>query len=252
MHRFKRIIRYFKYGRRLLNDGYYLNGQKKNKLEYIKTHTRTEIINYLLSLYNRETRYLEIGVRNPDDNFNRIRANAKYSVDPGLDYERNPVDFKITSDSFFSKLRQKEILSSDIRFDVIFIDGLHLAEQVDKDVKNSLDYLAEDGFIVLHDCNPPTEWHSREEYRYELSPAKEKWNGTTWKAFMKWRSDSAINSCCIDTDWGVGILSKKHPIGRSIKHANQFYEFQILDADRKEQLNLMDFNEFKELMQAVS
>lgn len=247
MNRLSKIFRYHKYGRMLLNNAHYLAGQEKNKLESGKTPTRTEIINYLLSLYDRETCYLEIGVRNPDDNFNRIEAHIKYSVDPGLDYKENPVDFKITSDGFFAKLRKKELLFSDIRFDVIFVDGLHLAAQVDKDIINALDFLAEDGFIVLHDCNPPTEWHAREEFHYNLSPAKEKWNGTTWKAFMKWRSVPTINSCCIDTDWGVGILSPKHPIGSSIAGTNQFYEYNLLDENREAQLNLMDFNTFKEL-----
>lgn len=234
----------------LLKNSDYIDTQKKSKLEYQKTPSRTEIINYLLSQFNRETCYLEIGVRNPKDNFDKVKTNTKYSVDPGVDFEKNPVDFKLTSDGFFAKLRQEEILARGIKFDVIFIDGLHLAEQVDRDIRNSLDYLAEDGFVVLHDCNPPTEWHAREEYHYELTPAKDIWNGTSWKAFMKWRTDPGVNSCCIDTDWGVGILSKKHPIGSSISQANPFYEFQILDAGRKEQLNLIDFDKFKELIKA--
>lgn len=234
----------------LLKNADYIDAQKKNKLEYQKTPSRTEIINYLLSQFNRESYYLEIGVRNPNHNFDKIKANTKYSVDPGVDFEKNPVDFKLTSDQFFSKLRQEEILSGDIKFDLIFIDGLHLAEQVDRDIRNSLDYLAEDGFILLHDCNPPTEWHAREEYHYELTPARDVWNGTSWKAFMKWRSVPGINSCCIDTDWGVGVLSKKHPIGSNINQENEFYEFQILDAKRKEQLNLIGFDKFKELIQS--
>ena len=232
----------------LLNNEHYIEGLRKSNSENQKTPSRTEIINYLLALFNRETHYLEIGVRNPENNFNHIRANTKYSVDPGLDYKENPVDFKMTSDSFFAKLRQNEILSGDIKFEVIFIDGLHLAEQVDKDIINSIDYISEDGFIILHDCNPPSQWHAREEYHYDFTPAKDKWNGTSWKAFYKWRSDSAINSCCIDTDWGVGILSRKHPLGLSIDKTNQFYEFQILEDNRTEHLNLMSFEKFKKLM----
>ena len=138
-----------------------------------------------------------------------------------------------------------EILSKDIKFDVIFIDGLHLAEQVDLDIKNALGYIKDDGFIVLHDCNPPTEWHAREDYDYKNSPAQGYWNGTTWKAFLKSRFDSDLYSCCIDTDWGVGILSKKHPIGDSIKNTNPFYEYKVLDENRKSNLNLISFDELK-------
>ena len=55
----------------------------------------------MLSILNRETFYLEISVRNPNHNFNQIKANKKYSVDPGLEFKKNPVDFKMTGDEFF-------------------------------------------------------------------------------------------------------------------------------------------------------
>ena len=113
-------------------------------------------------------------------------------------------------------------MSKDLKFDVIFIDGLHLAEQVDKDIEHALMYVKEDGFIVLHDCNPPIFWHSREEYRYIFTPAEGNWNRTTWKAFLKWRTNRSLYSCCVDTDWGVGIISKKQTIGNSTQKKNPF------------------------------
>lgn len=108
-------------------------------------------------------------------------------------------------------------------------------------------YIKDDGFIVLHDCNPLAEWHARSEYSYHLSPAGPFWNGTTWKAFLKWRFNSNVHSCCIDSDWGVGILSKNIQVGRSIEPANQFFEFNELKENRIELLNLMPFEEFKRL-----
>ena len=71
-----------------------------------------------------------------------------------------------------------KILIPDITFDVIFIDGLHLADQVEKDIDNALKFIKEDGFIILHDVNPPTEWHARESYLFFNSPAAGAWNGT--------------------------------------------------------------------------
>lgn len=224
------------------------SAQLKNYLELSKKPLRTEIINYLLSLYDRDTKYLEIGVRNPDSNYNHIEASNKYSVDPGLEFKENPVDFKMTSDNFFNRLNKNEILSKQIKFDVIFIDGLHLAEQVDRDINNAMKYIVDDGFIVLHDCNPPTEWHARTDYDYHCTPAGMFWNGTTWKAFMKWRFNANIQSCCIDSDWGVGILSKSHHIGQSIDQSNLFYEFSELVNNRKHYLNLLTFREFKMLL----
>jgi len=241
----KKIIEYLRAGKGLINNKFYIEGQQKTLLEQGKTPIRTEVINYLVSVLDREITYLEIGVRNPDHNLNLINAKTKYGVDPGVEFKENPVDFQMTSDAFFDKVKVGEILSSDIKFDIIFIDGLHLAEQVDKDIENALNHIKDDGFIVLHDCNPPTQWHSREEYRYPFTPAEGNWNGTTWKAFMKYRSKSEINSCCVDGDWGVGILSKKQPIGKSTKETNQFYEYNVLDKNRVELLNLVSFNTLK-------
>jgi hypothetical protein len=241
-------IKYYTKGKSFLNNGHYLDVQKTSRQEVSKRPKRTEIINFLLSLKQQDTTYLEIGVRNPEHNFNHIKAGKKYSVDPGVDFAQNPVDFKMTSDEFFQKLSKNQVLSNDVKFDVIFIDGLHLAPQVDKDIANAINYIKDDGFIVLHDCNPPTEWHAREHYRYRDTPADKFWNGTTWKAFLKWRSNSSINSCCIDSDWGVGILSKYYQIGKSIELTNSFYEFGLLEANRKEYLNLVDFEAFKRIV----
>jgi hypothetical protein len=198
-----------------------------------------------LSQFNNATTYLEIGVRNPDHNFNKIDANKKYSVDPGVEFKSNPVDFQLTSDAFFEQLEAQKILTSDTLFDVIFIDGLHLAEQVDRDISNALKFIKSDGFVVLHDCNPPTEWHAREDYYFNMTPAKGHWNGTTWKAFVKWRSNPEIQSCCVDTDWGIGILSKSAAIGSSISVSNDFFEYNTFANDRKYYLNLVDFEELK-------
>ena len=132
-----------------------------------------------------------------------------------------------------SQVSKVDEIPNNIKFDVIFIDGLHLASQVDIDVKNALKYIKDDGFIVLHDCNPPTEWHARESYEYFQTPALGFWNGTTWKAFLKWRYNPSVNSCCIDSDWGVGILSKNRKIGEHIELQNPFFEFALLEANRK-------------------
>lgn len=245
------IRRAYSAGKKLLKDPFFQEGQRKSYAETLKTPTRTEVINLLLSHRSGPTRYLEIGVRNPDDNYNHIVADEKYSVDPGVEYKENPVDFKVTSDEFFDLLSQNEILSSDIQFDVIFIDGLHLAEQVDKDIVNALKFVKSDGFVVLHDCNPPTEWHARENFYYRNTPAAGYWNGTTWKAFLKWRSSPTVNSCCIDSDWGVGILSKDHPIGLSIDAVNLFYEFSDFDMNRSSYLGLISFDELKKRLRSL-
>lgn len=229
-----------------INDEKFVIQQKNyTKAEREKPFKRTDVINFLLSLEKRDKKYLEIGVRNRKSNFDLIKSNTKYSVDPAVNLTYNDNHFQLTSDDFFSNLKSNKILSNNIKFDVIFVDGLHLAEQVEKDIKNSLQFIKDDGFIVLHDCNPPSEWHARETYSYYSSPAKDAWNGTVWKAFLNIRFNSSLQSCCIDTDWGVGIISRKHLIGNAIPNNNHFFEFETFKQDKKRNLNLINFNEFK-------
>ncbi|WP_332033754.1 class I SAM-dependent methyltransferase [Kaistella sp.] len=231
-----------------LKDKYHRITSEESTKEIEKRPLRFEVINFILEKIGGKTTYLEIGVRNPEDNFDKINASLKYSVDPGYENEENNVDFKLTSDEFFEKLKSGNILNPEIKFDVVFIDGLHLADQVEKDITNSLNYLKEDGFIVMHDCNPPTEFHAAENYYYRLSPSGGYWNGTTWKAFFNTRKRTDIYSCCIDTDWGVGIISKKINLGPSTNVHNPYFEYYVMEKYRKESLNLVTFENFKTLV----
>lgn len=237
----------FQLGKKYKNSSYHIEGKNKTRLETEKVPKRFDIINFLLNTFKTDTIYLEIGVRYPEHNFNKINARKKYSVDPGLENKTNPVDFKLTSDDFFNKLNNDEILSRDIKFDVIFIDGLHLAEQVEKDIENALKFIKDDGYIVLHDCNPPTFFHASELYKYRLSPALGHWNGTTWKAFYKSRLRADLYSCCIDTDWGIGVISKTKKIGQNTIVENPFFEYSVLDCKRQDSLGLLSFEDFKNL-----
>src|SRR5690554_6965565 len=246
----KKFKKYYVQGREFFNDPFYIEAIRLDKKELDKRPLRSDIINLLLEYLDRETSYLEIGVRNPADNYNKIKSAVKYSVDPGIEFKENPVDFKLTSDEFFEQLKKGDLLSKTLKFDVIFIDGLHLADQVDNDIINALEFIKDDGFIVLHDCNPPTEWHAREKHNYRLSPAGSNWNGTTWKAFVKWRKNESIFSCCIDTDWGVGILSKEHKVGDSNTIDNEFYDFNVFEKNRSESLNLTSFEQLKKSLNA--
>ena len=69
---------------------------------------RYDIINDLIRKNNFK-KYLEIGVRNPDECFNLINCETKHSVDPGYENEENMVDFQLTSDNFFKLLENKEL-----------------------------------------------------------------------------------------------------------------------------------------------
>jgi hypothetical protein len=159
--------------------------------------SRTSIINHLIHKHKLNN-YLEIGVRD-GRNFDKIVIKNKTGVDPSPTKHIDGLK-KMTSDIFFEN--NKEL------FDIIFIDGLHIEQQVDKDIYNCLRFLLPNGYIVMHDCNPPTEFHQRESY--EVNGKYPPWNGTVWKSFAKLRiNNSNLDLCCVDCDWGVGIIKKK-------------------------------------------
>ena len=55
MNIFKKIKTYNKYGRRVVNDPFHKNTLELTKSELKKTPKRTDVINFLLSRFERET-----------------------------------------------------------------------------------------------------------------------------------------------------------------------------------------------------
>lgn len=190
---------------------------------------RTTVINHLIKENNYKS-YLEIGVHDKR-NFNQIICDQKISVDPK---KSSPgyYDFNITSDEFFEKNTQK--------FDVIFIDGLHTAEQVEKDIDNSLKILNVNGVVVIHDTNPPTEFHQMEKQENsKQTPAKSAWNGSVWKAIFllrKSRKDLVFKTFSFDS----GVTMIKFGDGEIIDLENKYFSFNIFDENRKKILNFID------------
>jgi len=194
---------------------------------------RYHIINYLIEKYGLQN-YLEIGVFQ-GENIRLINAPHKDGVDPGAEgYVVPEVNYAITSDAFFDLIKEHE----DIKYDIIFIDGLHHSDQVEKDIKNSIRHIVDGGFIILHDCNPVS-------YDAQLVPRQTiAWNGDVWKAFVECKLNMrGFEFCVIDTDFGVGVIrtttDKTHSFQPDTIDWNNF------DANRKELLNLITWDEFK-------
>ena len=92
----------------------------------------------------------------------------------------------------------------------------------------------------MHDCNPPTEFHQRENY--EVDGKFPSWNGTVWKSFAKLRiMRDDLNLCCVDCDWGVGIIRKKKQLNFEL---NENLDFKFLNKNRTKLLNLISVNCF--------
>lgn len=201
--------------------------------------TRTDILNYLIKKKKYKS-YLEIGVRDPrSGNFNNIKLENKQGVDPEP-IIRQPNIFVGTSDDFF--------LTNKLKFDLIFIDGLHLEAQVDKDIVNSLACLNKNGMILLHDCNPPSKIHQRETYCVDGKYPP--WNGTVWKSFAKLRMTRAdLMMYVIDTDWGIGLIKEGAQVlfnsdGIDINNLH----FKLLKHNRTELLKLISVKDFQKII----
>lgn len=200
---------------------------------------RYELINSVLPNFGDNPKYLEIGVCDPRVCFDYVKTNNKDGVDPGVEFEANPVKYRMTSDEFFSKLESGELdKPKDYQWDVIFIDGLHLSYQVERDIHNALRHLNPLGFVFLHDCNPPDIHMAREDYY--INGEQHPWNGTTWKAFFKYRAtEPYLKTCVVDTDWGVGVIR----IGKNDSNVslddNPFYEYNVMAENRQKHLGLI-------------
>jgi hypothetical protein len=193
--------------------------------------TRTELINGLIKKYNFKT-YLEIGVNTqsqPGYNWVGVDIPVKHGVDPNVD-----TTYRMTSDEFFDNYISQ-------KYDIIFIDGLHLFEQVYRDIINSLNHLVDGGIIVVHDCNPITEITQRRER------VSDSWHGDVWKSIVKLRiEDPNIDICTVDTDEGCGIIRKGSQTLLKIVEGTNINDYSFLENNRKEALNLISVNEFIE------
>lgn len=192
--------------------------------------TRTEIINGLIKKNGYKT-YLEIGVNTPAQpgyNWVGINIETKHGVDPNVD-----TTYRMTSDEFFEK-------HAEIKYDIIFIDGLHLFEQVEKDINNSLTHLNENGTIVVHDTNPVEEITQRRER------ASDAWHGDVWKAILKLRLENPnVSIHTVETDEGCTIIKKgtQELLNPKVEGVD-LYQFAILDQYRKKILMLISPEEF--------
>lgn len=149
---------------------------------------RWDLIKYLNTVYKFNS-YLEIGC---DDNqlFSKIDIPRKVGVDPV-----SGGNYKAKSDEFFSKNEKK--------FDLVFIDGLHEYHQVKKDILNSIKFLNENGFILVHDCLP------RSISAQAVPRFRNIWNGDVWKAIVEFRTYPNLEIFTCLADEGISIIQVK-------------------------------------------
>ena len=150
--------------------------------------------------------YVEIGVREGEC-FDQIRGDHKIGIDPNplpSDRKLGPGESfcQMTSDEFFKEHAATAI--SGLSVDVALVDGLHEFTQALRDVLNLERFMSPKGVIFIHDCNPATENHAADEYKF-TGPV---WNGDVWKVVYYLRNHRPDLHCfTLDCDFGVGVVS---------------------------------------------
>ena len=195
--------------------------KKKINFDWSKYPQRYEIIQKIIDKKKYKS-YLEIGCFN-DDTFNKIKITKKVGVDP-----KSGGNVRMTSDQFFDKYNDT--------FDIIFIDGLHIFEQVRKDIKNSLNILNHNGIILVHDCLP-------KKNRDQMVPrSHENWNGDVWKAIVECRTLENIDTYTCLADQGIGaILKNKNKNILKLNNKNfKKMKFREYYFNYKEYMNLIN------------
>jgi len=188
----------------------FIKYRSRNKLEFdwnSQNFNRTALLNFIISCNPGKSniKYLEIGCQN-NYNFNAICLEDKIGVDPDIGG-----NLRMTSDQFFKQ--------NELKFDLIFLDGLHTYEQTKRDLLNSLEIINENGVIVLDDFIP-------RNWREHFTPrVQTDWNGDVWKIAFELVKSKGIDFRIIAIDGGQCVI---------FKNSNKYY---IPDS----------FNEFKDL-----
>lgn len=205
---------------------------------------RSDIINSLIKKNNFKT-YLEIGIDNPKLNYNLIECDFKHSVDPFFEKDHNEYDssysyydvvkkyltFRMTSDEFFE--------NSAMKYDIIFIDGLHTERQCGKDIINGLKHLNEGGYIVVHDCLPKFKESQTVPRQYQ------EWNGDVWKCIPE-LNKQFIEYEVVDCDYGCGVI-KYTPDWKYLHYLDKsIYEWEDFEKNRNKLMHVISEKEFLE------
>jgi len=212
-----------------LNKIYYLlfkeNHKGKLNFNFPQDYFRWDMIEYLIKKNNYK-KYLEIGC---DQNqlFSRINIQNKVGVDPA-----SGGNVRETSDNFFEKNKDM--------FDIIFIDGLHIYEQVKKDILNSIKYLNDEGVILIHDCLPDS-MAKQAVPRYKMQ-----WNGDVWKAIVDLRQNADLEIFTCEIDQGIGIIKKnKNTSILKIDKPIEKLKFEDYYENYKNYMRIISLEEFK-------
>ena len=187
--------------------------------ERFESMTRFDLINWFIKTFNYQS-YLEIGLYRSSRCFDHVGCNRKWWIDPMPKAIPRDAGTVTTSDAYFA-------MPNIPVYDLVFIDGLHEADQVVRDVNNAL-HICGAHTVIIHDCWAP----QKERSVYPDAIRSGPWYGTVWQAWcwLRENPDLYMRMFIEDNQCGMGIIQhgKQNPIDIHITEWEQF------NAERKE------------------
>ena len=211
---------------------YYIYGEKFFKrlnYDWKLYPSRIEIIQSIINK-NEYQNYLEIGC-DKNENFSKIKIKNKVGVDP-----LQGGTLRMTSDEYFKKSKDK--------FDLIFLDGLHTYEQTIKDINNAVNFINDNGLIIIHDCLPRKIWNQIVPRMYGH------WNGDVWKAIVETRTLKNIDTYTCVADHGLGIIINRPNKNILSLEVKDFKKMKFSDYYNKHKkfMNIISHKKIKEVI----
>lgn len=197
-------------------------------------HNRISLVNLLMAS-RPDGDYLEIGCAG-NDLFHSVLAARKTGVDPVRGGTH-----RLTSDDFFASWDGGS-------FDVIFIDGLHLYDQVRRDLLHALAWLKPGGWIAMHDMLP-RDW--LEEHVPQIRTSG--WTGDGWKVAFEMAVSPDLDFRLIAVDHGVAVVRAKTAKSRLADLGDRLADQRFIYLEQNiADLPLVDYQEGRLWIQANS
>ncbi|MGA2655176.1 MAG: class I SAM-dependent methyltransferase [Gammaproteobacteria bacterium] len=168
------------------------------------TWTKVDVIHHLSRLYGYRT-YLEIVTpstggmyaqidRSLFSSCHRLMYRCPDNYDDGLQ-----IDFRSPHQDSTTCINALK----NAHYDIILVDPWHEYITSQRDLALALKLIKKNGTIVVHDCLPPNQKTAH------FQPQQGAWCGVTYKAFVDLvTTQSNLNYCTIDTDYGCGLIRK--------------------------------------------
>lgn len=145
------------------------------------------------------------------------------------------IDYDLTSEQFFEKINNNEILFKNYKWDIIFIDEYLPTFQIEKNIIKYLDYLSDNGFLILNNC------------KLIINNIKS-FDVNIWKILYKFNcTRKDLDIYCVDIDNGLGVIKKNKNERELPSFNNIYFDYNIFYNDIKNHLNLISLTEFENL-----